>query len=116
MIDLPTPPQPQVHAADFAAFTAAHPAEAALLQSAVTTSVQAVEKDGAGKTSDEKKAEAEALVIEVLRKTYQGADLFLNLHPGVDYIALELLIPLIPKAIDGVVKWLNDIGVFKHAE
>ena len=108
----PPAPQPQLHAADYAAFAAAHPAEAALLQTAVTTAVQQVEQPGI--SGHEKKARAEALTIEILTRVYDGADLFLNLHPAVDFIAKDFLIPLIPKAIDGIVALFNSTGVFGH--
>jgi hypothetical protein len=113
-MEYPSAPIQQLHAADYSKFAAAHPSEAALLQTAVTHAVQTIEHGAAGVNGAEKKARAEALVIEILNRVYDGADMFLNLHPGVDFIAKELLIPYIPKAIDGIVALFNGVGVFGH--
>jgi hypothetical protein len=107
-------PTPEIHKADYAAFAAAHPAEASLLQTAVATAVQQVEQDQL--SGPEKKAAAEKLTLEILNRVYDGVDLFLNLHPAVDFIAKDFLIPLIPKAIDGIVALFNQTGIFEHGK
>lgn len=89
-----------------------HPKEAALLQTVVTQAVKDVEHH-LGDLPGEKKAQlAQDQAIDMLRKVYAGADMWFGFNPAVDFLVVECLIPLIPKAIDGVVKMFNGTGVF----
>lgn len=103
--------QPQ----SFTELAKSNPKEAALLQTVVTAAVKNVEHHLGDLPAEEKKKKAEAEAIDMLRKVYDGVDLFFNLHPAVDFLAKECLIPLIPGAIDGIVALFNKTGEFDHS-
>jgi hypothetical protein len=97
---------------NFQDLQARFPAEAALLQTVVTTAVKEVEHHMADLPGDKKKELAEQQAIELLQKVYDGVDMWLDFKPYEDFLAKECLIPLIPKAIDGIVALFNQIGTF----
>lgn len=98
----------------FQELAAEKPEAAALLQTVVTTAVQDVEHHFADLPGIEKKKLAEQQAIELLQKAYDVADIWFGFPSLVDYAAKELLIPLIPAAIDGIVRMFNGTGLFTH--
>ena len=98
----------------FQELAAQKPEAAALLQTVVTTAVQDVEHHHGDLPGAEKKRLAEQQAIELLQKAYDVADLWFGFPSLADYVAKELLIPLIPAAIDGIVQMFNGTGFFTH--
>ncbi len=91
------------------------PEAASYLKSLATSSAKEVEHHFNDLAGDEKKALANKQTEELLRKTYQFTDFALNLPPLVD-MAADILIPLIPDAIDWCVDLLNKSGIFGKKE
>lgn len=91
------------------------PEAASVLKSMVTNSAKDVEHHFNDLPGDKKKELAQKQTEELLRKTYAFADLALNLPPLVD-LAADILLPLIPDAIDWAVDLLNKTRIFGKAE
>lgn len=88
------------------------PEATALLQTLTTQAVIETEITMQDSTGEEKKKAAEEKVVKVLQQVYGAADLWFGFPAIVDKLAIDVLIPLIPGAIDGIVRMFNGTGIF----
>lgn len=76
---------------------------------------QAVLKaEATGADGPEKAEAARDAIIETMKATYDGADMFFDFPGPVDYLVKNALIPMLPGLIDWVVDLFNQNGVFQH--
>lgn len=89
-----------------------YPREAQLLSSLATAAAKDIENQLGDLPGEEKKKLAEKQTIDLLRRVYDGSDMFFNFHPAIDMLTKECLIPLIPDLLDAIVGLFNSIVHF----
>lgn len=91
-----------------------YPEVAQAVQTAATKAVLDVEHHLGDLPGKEKADKARQQTIEILKKTYAGADMVFNFPAPVDYLVNEALIPLLPGLINWIVDLFNGGGEFHH--
>lgn len=98
----------------FSEFNLKYPQASAALQSLATAAVVEVEHHLGDSSGRDKSELARRHVIEMLRKSYDAADVFFDFPGPVDQLVKEVAIPLLPGLIDWVVGLFNSNGQFQH--
>lgn len=91
-----------------------YPELAQAVQTAATKAVLDVEHHLGDLPGSDKAEKARQQTIEILKKTYAGADMVFNFPAPVDFLINEALIPLLPGLIDWIVGLFNGGGEFEH--